>query len=125
MKSQPVYLNLLKIKLPIMGVVSLLHRMTGVALIVVIPLSLYIFQSSLQGEQGFKEAVGLLNSPLLMWIEILIFSALMYHLFAGFRFLLMDAEFGLSKSKAIFSSWLVIAATAFSSVLFIIMRVLS
>ena len=123
-KQAPVYLNLFKIKLPLTGIVSLLHRVTGVLLFLAIPFSIYLLQMSLKSKQGFLEALDLVNSPLLIFIELIIFSALIYHLFAGIRFLIMDSDIGVDLKTAITSSWVVIIATAFSSVLFLAMRVL-
>ena len=122
-KQAPVYLNLFKIKLPLTGIVSLLHRVTGVVLFLAIPLSIYLLQLSMQGEQGFLEATQLINSPFIIFIELIIFSALIYHFFAGIRFLLMDIDFGVDLKTAMTSSWVVVIATAFSSALFLAMRI--
>jgi len=122
-KPAPVYLNLFKIKLPLTGIVSLLHRVTGVVLFFAIPFTLYLLQLSMQGEQGFQDAVVLVNSPFVIFIELLIFAALMYHFFAGIRFLLIDMDLGVDLKTAIKSSWAVIIATALSSMLFLAMRI--
>ncbi|MEE9444698.1 MAG: succinate dehydrogenase, cytochrome b556 subunit [Cocleimonas sp.] len=124
-KQAPVYLNLFKIKLPLTGIVSLLHRVTGVLLFLAIPFSIYLLQMSLKSKQGFLEALDLVNSPLLIFIELIIFSALIYHLFAGIRFLIMDSDIGVDLKTAMTSSWVVIIATVFFSALFLAMRVLS
>ncbi len=121
--NQPVYLNLFKIKLPLPGIVSLLHRVTGVVLFLAIPFSLYLLQLSMHDEVDFQRAVDLLNHPLILLFEVIIFTALIYHFFAGIRFLLMDIDIGEDKKPAEISSWIVLAATAFSSLVFIIMRV--
>jgi len=123
-KQAPVYLNLFKIKLPLTGIVSLLHRVTGVVLFLAIPFTIYLLQLSLQGEQGFLAATDIVNTPFMIFIELLIFSALIYHLFAGIRFLLMDSDYGVDLKTAITSSWIVVIATAFSSALFLAMRIL-
>lgn len=122
-KSQPVYLNLFKIKLPLTGIVSLLHRVTGVLLFLAIPFSIYLLQLSMHSEQDFQQAVDLLNHPLILLFEVIIFGALIYHLFAGIRFLLMDVDIGHEKHEAILSSKMVIGATAIVSFVFLIMRV--
>ncbi len=121
--KQPVYLNLLKIKLPITGIVSLLHRVTGVALFLAIPFSIYLLQLSMHDSVDFQRAVELLNHPLVLLIEVLVFIALIYHFFAGIRFLLMDIAIGEKKEEAVLSSQLVIGATIISSLIFILMRV--
>jgi len=122
-KKQPVYLNLFKIKLPLPGIVSLLHRVTGVVLFLAIPFSIYLLQLSMHDEADFQRAVDLLNMPIILLFEVMIFAALIYHFFAGIRFLLMDIDIGEDKRPAEISSWMVLGATTLSSLLFIIMRV--
>ncbi len=122
-KKQPVYLNLFKIKLPLPGIVSLLHRVTGVILFLAIPFSIYLLQLSMHDEADFQRAVNLLNHPLILLFEVMIFAALIYHFFAGIRFLLMDIDIGEDKRPAEISSWMVLGATTFSTLIFIIMRV--
>ena len=122
-KKQPVYLNLFKIKLPLPGIVSLLHRVTGGLLFLAIPFSIYLLQLSMHDEADFQRAVDWLNHPLILLLEVMIFTALIYHFFAGIRFLLMDIDIGEDKRPAEVSSWLVIGATIMSSMVFIIMRV--
>lgn len=121
--KQPVYLNLFKIKLPLPGIVSLLHRVTGVLLFLAIPFSIYLLQLSMHDEADFQYVIEVLNHPFILLIEIIIFTTLMYHFFAGIRFLLMDIDIAEDKKSAEISSWLVIGMTVFSSLVFIIMRV--
>jgi len=122
-KQQPVYLTLFKIKLPLPGIISLLHRVTGVVLFLAIPFSIYLLQLSMHDAADFQRAVELLSHPLALFFEGMIFAALIYHLFAGIRFLLIDIDIGVDKKTAEISSWMVLVATTFSSLIFIIMRV--
>ncbi len=124
-KSAPVYLNLLKIKLPLTGIISFLHRLTGVLLFFAIPLSIYLLQQSLQSEASFNQLAAWLNSPLMVVVQVIVVAALFYHFFAGIRFLLMDLGMGYDKKIAERSSWLVLLASGLSSLLFIIVRFLT
>jgi len=45
--KRPVYLNLLKIRLPVTGMVSFAHRVSGVLLFLFIPYAVYLFDLSL------------------------------------------------------------------------------
>jgi len=103
--------------------VSLLHRVTGVVLFLAIPFCIYLLQLSMHDEADFQRAVDLLNKPIILLFEVMIFAALIYHFFAGIRFLLMDIDIGEDKRPAEISSWMVLGATTLSSLLFIIMRV--
>jgi len=120
--DQPVYLNLLKIKLPLTGIVSFLHRISGVFLVFTIPLAIYLLQLSLQNQDGFHQAANLLNHPLMVALQIIIVASLLYHLFAGIRFLMMDVDIGYEKKIAELSSWLVLIATLMSVLFFIYFR---
>jgi len=105
--SRPKFLNLLKIHLPITGIASINHRISGVILFLAIPLSLYLFQLSLAGNNGFNEVMDFLSS---MWIKIALIPflwAFIHHLLAGFRFLLIDQNIGISLINARRSAWLV------------------
>ncbi len=123
-KSAPVYLNLLKIKLPLTGIISFLHRVTGVLLFFAIPLTLYVLQQSLQSEASFDQLAVWLNSPLMMIVQVILIAALFYHFFAGIRFLLMDIDIGYDKKMAGRSSWMVLIASGLSTLLFILVRFL-
>ena len=108
--NRPKYLNLLKIRLPITGIASINHRISGLILFLSIPFSLYLLQLSLSSETGFKEAIAVLSSP---WIKlglILLLWSFVHHLFAGFRFLLIDQNIGTSLASARKSAWFVVFA---------------
>jgi len=122
MNNQPVYLNLFKIKLPLTGGISFIHRVTGILLFLAIPLCIYLLQRSLQTETGFNDVARLLNHPLMIFLQVIIIGSLLYHLFAGIRFLLMDIDIGLEKKSAEQSSWLVLLATIVSCILFLFVR---
>ena len=62
--SRPYFLNLVKIRLPLPGFVSILHRVSGVLLFLSTPLLVYLFDLSLRGEQGFDSVKEILTCPL-------------------------------------------------------------
>lgn len=110
--KRPVYLNLLKIRLPLPGIISFAHRITGVLLFLAIPFAVYLLDLSVQSEQSFKQAQQLMDHPLMVILQILLLWSLAHHFFAGIRFLLIDADIGVEKSQARLSSWLVLLAEA-------------
>jgi len=110
--KRPVYLNLLKIRLPLTGIVSFAHRITGVLLFLAIPFAVYLLDLSVQSEQSFHEAQQLLNTPIMLIVQVLLLWSLTHHLFAGIRFLLIDLEIGVDKSQARLGAWLVLLAEA-------------
>ncbi len=94
-KSQrPVNLDLRTIKLPITAYTSILHRISGVILFIGIALLLWALDASLASEESFAKVKEYLHSPLIKLIAWGLLSALLYHLVAGARHLVMDAGYG-------------------------------
>ena len=109
--KRPKYLNLLKIRLPITGVASINHRISGLILFLAIPLSLYLLQLSLRNDTGFTEMLSYFTSPVIKLALILLTWSFIHHLFAGFRFLLIDQNIGISLSAARKTAWFVVFAS--------------
>ncbi|MYD45304.1 MAG: succinate dehydrogenase, cytochrome b556 subunit [Gammaproteobacteria bacterium] len=95
MKStRPVFLNLFAIRFPIVAVVSILHRVSGVALFGASFYLLWILWLSLESEASFSNLKATLDNPLhsiVLWFTL---SLLGYHIVAGLRHLLMDLHIG-------------------------------
>lgn len=108
--TRPFFLNLLKIRLPIPGIVSIFHRVSGIVLFLAIPVFVYMLDLSLQGQQGFQQAAEYLTHPLSKLILLGLTWSLIHHLFAGIRFLLTDFDIGLSKEQSSKTAWLVMIA---------------
>ena len=108
--NRPVYLNLIKIRLPLAGIVSFAHRISGVLLFLFLPFSVYLLDLSVQSAESFASVEKLLNQPLMLAVQILVLWSITHHFFAGIRFLLIDAEIGVEKSQARFGAWLVFIA---------------
>jgi len=110
--KRPIYLNLFKIHLPVAGVVSLAHRASGILMFLAMPFAVYLLDLSVRSASGFEQAMALIQQPLLMVVEIALIWALVHHLFAGIRFLLIDADIGVEKKASTLSAWLVMALVA-------------
>lgn len=94
-KSQrPVNLDLRTIKLPVTAYTSILHRISGVILFIGLAIMLYALGKSLGSEEGFSEVKACLTSPLAKFVTWGLLSALLYHLVAGVRHLIMDMGIG-------------------------------
>jgi len=102
-----VFLNLLKIKLPLPGLVSFLHRVSGILLFFAMPFFLFALQKSLAGLEGYAEIEHFLSSFPIIFLVFMLLLALSHHFLAGIRFLLMDLDIGLSKTVSIRSSKMV------------------
>jgi succinate dehydrogenase / fumarate reductase cytochrome b subunit len=115
--SRPVYLNLFKIKLPIAGIMSIIHRVSGVLMTFAIPLLIYLLAMSLSDAQQFDQ----LKTLILSWPgQLLLFCAywaLLHHLFAGVRYLLLDIDIGIDKPWYGYSAWAVMFAAPLAAAL--------
>ena len=119
--NRPVNLNLLTISLPIIGLSSILHRISGVAVFFSFPLIVWVFSISLKSENSFLMLSNLLqNSIAFKAITFLILVGFSYHLLAGIRKLISDA-FGVGETleSGRVLSWLVFGATFLMAVLFL------
>lgn len=122
--TRPFYLNLIKIRLPIPGVVSIMHRISGVLMFIAIPPIIYLFELSLRDAEGFARVTELLAHPLSRLFMLSLIWALLHHLFAGIRFLLTDFDIGLEKTRSRITAWTVIALEVVA-MLWIIVRMCS
>ncbi|AFN78752.1 succinate dehydrogenase, cytochrome b556 subunit [Stutzerimonas xanthomarina] len=112
MKSQrPVNLDLRTIKLPITAYTSIIHRVSGVILFVGVAIMLLALDASLSSEEGFAEVKAYLSSPLVKLIVWGLLSALLYHLVAGIRHLIMDTGHGETLEGGKLGSKIVIAVS--------------
>lgn len=111
-KKRPVNLNLLTIQFPIPAIISILHRISGFFLFLCIPLLLWMLQTSLSSINHFNNLQDILGSFWIKGFMWVIIAALLLHLVAGIRHMLMDLGFGESLRAGRFSAWLVIVLAA-------------
>ena len=107
--NRPVNLNLLTISLPVIGLTSILHRLTGLAVFFSFPLVVWIFSISLKSEESFTLLANLFaDSVFMKLVFYLIFVVFIYHLVAGTKKLLSDF-FGIGETlqSGRILSWLV------------------
>ena len=119
--NRPVNLNLLTISLPIIGMSSILHRISGLAVFFSFPLVVWLFSISLKSEESFMFLSSLYQeSILLKLIGYLVLLGFTYHLLAGFKKLMSDA-FGIGETleSGRVLSWLVFGITFIFAILFI------
>ena len=98
--QRPVHLNLLKIRLPIGGIMSIIHRITGVAMFVAIPALIYLLDLSLRDAASYQVAGEMIRSPLGVILLFGLMWGISHHLLAGIRYLLIDVHMGVEKETA-------------------------
>lgn len=106
----PVFLNLAQIRFPIGAIASIGHRVAGVLLFIALPVVALLLDASLRSEAGFDWVRDLLSSPLCTVTCAVLLWALVHHVLAGVRHLLMDVGVGSELARARASARLVLVA---------------
>ncbi len=107
-RKRPKHLNLLQIRLPVAGIISIMHRVSGAVLFLLIPLLLYLFQQSLQSGITYLEFQDIVRRPLVKLILLGLLWGYLHHLFAGLRHLFLDLHIGISLETARLTSVIVL-----------------
>jgi succinate dehydrogenase / fumarate reductase cytochrome b subunit len=92
--KRPINLDLMTIKFPLAAIVSILHRLSGVLLGFLIPVFLGLLQYSLSSAEHFETLRQYWAFLPLKLVVLALLAALVYHLIAGLRHLLMDMGYG-------------------------------
>jgi len=93
-KARPKHLDLAKIRLPLPGYVSILHRISGVGLFLMLWLILVLFDRSLGSPESFAHYKEIVGNPLVKVILLGLLWSFMHHASAGVRFLFLDMHKG-------------------------------
>lgn len=93
-KTRPKHLNLIVIRLPVAGIVSIMHRVSGAVLFLMLPLLLWLFQSSLQSSESFARFHAVVSNPLMKLFLLALLWGYLHHLLAGIRHLFLDLHIG-------------------------------
>lgn len=109
-KSRPKHLKLWQIRLPLPGFVSILHRVSGAVLFLMLPLLLWLFEQSLRSPESFARLHAVAAHPLMKLILLGLLWGYLHHLFAGIRHLLLDLHVGTELETARASSVVVLGA---------------
>jgi succinate dehydrogenase / fumarate reductase cytochrome b subunit len=115
--ARPLSPHLQVYRLPMLAILSILHRATGVALAAGTLLLVCWLASAASGEAAFAKINGFVAS----WFGQLLLlgwsASLFYHLANGIRHLFWDAVYGFEIKAAENSGWAVIAFTAAATLL--------
>lgn len=108
---RPKFLALHQIRLPLPGVVSILHRISGALLFLALPLLLWMLQCSLRSVETYTELMDNLQRPVSKLFLLAVLWALLHHFCAGIRYLLLDLDMGVGLAQARASSKWVLAVS--------------
>ena len=98
-KKRPKNLDLPTIRLPLPGVLSILHRVSGAALFLLLPFLLWLFQSSLTSPETFASFTEVVGHPLVKIVLLGLIYFYMHHFCAGIRYLLLDLDKGVRSEE--------------------------
>ena len=108
-KKRPLWYNLSPLNLPLPGLVSILHRVSGAMLFLALVWFLFLLDMSLSSEAGFARARAYVGHPLVKLSLLALLWAYLHHFFAGIRYLLLDIDKGVGLPAARASSYAVFA----------------
>jgi succinate dehydrogenase / fumarate reductase cytochrome b subunit len=105
-KGRPEFRNIhitditTKYRQPPAAIVSILHRISGFAMFLMLPVLLYLLQESLRSEISFAHFAGIVDNLFARVILLGLAWAYLHHFTAGIRHLVMDKHIGLDKETS-------------------------
>jgi succinate dehydrogenase / fumarate reductase cytochrome b subunit len=100
-KQRPKHLALNEIRLPLAGFASILHRISGAGLFLLLPFLIWLLQLSLGSTQGNAEMFAAVTGNWLVKLILLgLVWAFLHHFCMGIRILLIDVHVGVEKEQA-------------------------
>ncbi len=114
----------LQYRLPPAGVVSILHRVSGALMFVLLPFIVWLFDTSLTSEvsydrftSAFVAGIGFVPGWFVKIVVLLLIWGYLHHFIAGVRHLWMDATHSVSKAQGRSSALVTLGASAVLTVL--------
>jgi len=110
-KPRPVWFNLSPLNLPLPGLVSILHRVSGLLLVAGLVWALFLLQMSLASADGFARFKMYVAHPLVKLALLGYLWAYLHHFCAGIRYLFLDIHKGIDLPAARKTSYAVLAVS--------------
>ena len=99
-RRRPLWYNLSPLNLPVPGLSSIFHRISGFVLFLGLIGFLYLLDLSLASESGYAKAAETLSNPIWKLLVVAAIWALLHHMCAGIRHLFLDIDVGVSLQAA-------------------------
>jgi len=107
-----------KYRLPAAGVVSILHRISGIVMFALLPLLIWLFDVSVTSEityerftAAFSAGLGFVPGWFMKLVALALIWSYLHHFIAGVRHLWMDATHSVSKQQGHSSAIVTLAAS--------------
>ena len=123
LKERPVYRNIhvsqiVAYRLPPAGIVSILHRVSGVLMFLLLPFVIWLLDNSLSSEisfdrfaSAFSAGIGFLPGWFIKLVCLGLIWAYLHHFTAGLRHLWMDMTHQMSKEQGRSSAVITLASS--------------
>jgi succinate dehydrogenase / fumarate reductase cytochrome b subunit len=98
-KARPKYLNLFLIRQPIPAIVSIMHRVSGAVLFLLLWTILWGLDRSLASPESYDQLKATIDQPLVKLVLLALLWAYLHHTFAGIRHLALDLQIGTALPK--------------------------
>ena len=122
-QQRPVYRNIhvsqiVAYRLPPAGIVSILHRISGALMFLLLPFVVWLLDVSLTSEisyerftNAFVAGIGWLPGWFVKLVVLALIWAYLHHAIAGLRHLWMDTTHSVSKQQGEMSAWITLGAS--------------
>jgi succinate dehydrogenase / fumarate reductase cytochrome b subunit len=122
-QKRPVYRNihvsqLASYRLPPAGIVSILHRVSGVLMFLLLPFVIWLLDVSLTSEISYERftstfvaGVGFLPGWFMKLVALALIWSYLHHFIAGVRHLWMDMTHSVSMQQGAMSAWVTLVAS--------------
>jgi len=91
-----------------------LFRISGLVLVAYLFVHIWVIsQGRIGGAESLNGLFEFFDKPLLVFLDLMLVAAVLYHALNGVRILLMDVGVGISRHKAVFWVCMLVAALAF------------
>ncbi len=92
----------------------ILFRISGLVLVAYLFVHLWVIsQGRVGGAESLNGLFEFFDKPLLVFLDLMLVAAVLYHALNGVRILLMDVGVGISRHKAVFWVCMLVAALVF------------
>jgi succinate dehydrogenase / fumarate reductase cytochrome b subunit len=112
------FTDLTTYSLPPAGIVSILHRVSGILMFLVLPFIIWMFDTSISSEISFAKFKAVFNNGfsfvpgvLVKLVALALIWAYLHHFIAGVRHLWMDATHSVSKQQGRISAIVTLASS--------------
>ncbi len=122
-QKRPVYRNIhisqiVAYRLPPAGIVSILHRVSGVLMFLMLPFVIWLFDVSLTSEISYERftsvfvaGAGFLPGWFMKLVALALIWAFLHHFIAGVRHLWMDITHSVSLAQGHVSAWVTLVSS--------------